>query len=130
MLLKKFLLLFVALCFLSGPAYAFISPEEQAKEAYVEEQAGALFKQLRCLVCDNQSIESSDSDMAKQLRDRIRDMLEKGNHPQDVLLYVHQNYGDEILYNPPLSPKTIFLWTFPFLFLVGGFLVIRKFYKS
>lgn len=109
------------LCFLvalSFPIYAIdysklSTPEKQ--QAYEE-----LTSELRCLVCQNQTIADSNADLAADLRRQVYEMLEKGQSKQDVQNFMTQRYGDFVLYNPPFKAKTSLLWLGPALFLLTG----------
>jgi cytochrome c-type biogenesis protein CcmH len=89
----------------------------------------ALSSELRCLVCQNQTIADSHADLAVDLRNQIRDMLAKGQSSDQVRDYMTQRYGDFVLYKPPFKPTTALLWVGPPLLLlaalVGLFLTLR-----
>ena len=114
----------VALCLLSGvavdagmkSAYA-IAPEEQLSDPLLEERARDLSAQLRCLVCQNQSIDDSDADLAVDLRREVREQLVAGQDDDAILANLQATYGDYILLNPPVNPATYLLWAAPFLLL-------------
>lgn len=76
--------------------------------------------ELRCLVCQNQTIADSHADLAIDLRQQIREMLQKGQTNQQVLQYMTDRYGDFVLYRPPVKATTWFLWFGPGVLLVGG----------
>ena len=114
--------LFVALAvFLwSGPAAA-ISPGEVMADPKLEARARALAKELRCVVCPNQSIDDSDADIAKDLRKVLRERLEAGDSDREVIEHITQRYGDYVLLEPPLKPSTYALWFAPLLFAAIAF---------
>jgi cytochrome c-type biogenesis protein CcmH len=86
-----------------------------------------LSAELRCLVCQNQSIADSNADLAVDLRRQIREQLGSGKSERDVLDFMVQRYGDFVLYRPPLKASTVLLWSGPFLLLgLGIFLLIRR----
>ncbi|WP_286829110.1 MULTISPECIES: cytochrome c-type biogenesis protein [Kordiimonas] len=91
--------------------------EDPAKEAMARE----LMKELRCVVCQNQSIEDSNADIARDLRQIVRERIAMGDTPDNVKAYLVDRYGDYVLLEPPLKPTTYFLWGSPFIFL--GFVV-------
>jgi len=97
---------------------------EQEKNYY------ELIDELRCLVCQNQTIADSNADLAKDLRRQVYEMLQQGKSPQDIIDYMLARYGDFVLYKPPLKSKTILLWAGPAIFLLLGllllFIYIRK----
>ncbi len=88
--------------------------EDPAKEAV----ARAIMKDIRCLQCQNQSIEDSNAGIAKDLRMVVRERLALGDSPDNVRAYLVDRYGDWVLLEPPVKANTYFLWASPFLFLV------------
>jgi cytochrome c-type biogenesis protein CcmH len=87
-----------------------------------EQRAEAIGQQLRCLVCQNESIEDSSAGLAKQLRIIIRQQVVTGASSKDIMRYMVQRYGIFVLLKPPLSPLTLLLYASPFLALLIGFL--------
>ncbi|MEM7304578.1 MAG: cytochrome c-type biogenesis protein [Pseudomonadota bacterium] len=85
-----------------------------------EERYQQILSELRCLVCQNQTIADSPSDLAVDFRVEVRDMLEQGKSNQEILDFMSARYGDFVLYKPPVKPHTWLLWAGPFLFLIGG----------
>jgi cytochrome c-type biogenesis protein CcmH len=79
-----------------------------------------LAAELRCLVCQNQTIADSHADLATDLRRQIREMLQAGKTDQEVLDYMTQRYGDFVLYRPPVKSTTALLWAGPALLAAGG----------
>jgi len=86
--------------------------------------------ELRCLVCQNQTIADSHADLAVDLRNQVREMLRDGRSEEQVLSYMTDRYGDFVLYRPPVKPATLLLWFGPATLLVGGLcalvLVLRR----
>ena len=80
--------------------------------------------ELRCLVCQNQTIADSHADLAQDLRNQVRDMLRQGKSEAEILAYMTQRYGDFVLYRPPVKPITTLLWFGPALLLIGGVIVL------
>jgi len=80
----------------------------------------AISEELRCLVCQNQTIADSHADLALDLRKQVREKLEQGMADKDVIDYMVQRYGDFVRYKPPFKPSTWLLWTGPFILLAGG----------
>ena len=105
------------------PALA-ITPEEILGDPKLEERARALSKQLRCLVCQNQSIDDSDADLAHDLRIEVRRQLIAGHNDEIIIDQIRQKYGDYVLFNPPLDRGTVFLWLAPIGFVGLGVLII------
>ena len=106
--------------FLAGQGLADSQPD-------LDQRVAAIAAELRCLVCQNQSIAESNADLAVDLRRQIREQLKEGRSERDVLDFMVQRYGDFVLYRPPLKASTFLLWGGPFLLLVLGiFLLARK----
>lgn len=119
------LLVGMSLQTLSVPAAFAITAEEQLADPELEARARDLSKQLRCLVCQNQSIDDSDADLAKDLRAEVRKQLLSGADDQTIMADLQEKYGDYVLLNPPVSLATIGLWATPILaLLIGGGLII------
>jgi cytochrome c-type biogenesis protein CcmH len=85
-----------------------------------EARARALFKQLRCLVCQNQSIDDSDADLARDLRIIVRERIQAGESDRQVLAFLTARYGDFVLLKPPVKTATLALWLTPFALLLVG----------
>ena len=80
--------------------------------------------ELRCLVCQNQTIADSHADLAQDLRGQVREMLKKGQSEAQIIDYMTQRYGDFVLYRPPVKSTTALLWAGPALLMVGGLVVL------
>jgi cytochrome c-type biogenesis protein CcmH len=112
-----------ALVLLPFAAHA-VTPGEMLPDPAMEARARAITSELRCLVCQNQSVDDSDASLAKDLRVLVRDKLKEGLSDAQVKDYVHERYGDFVLLRPPVKPGTILLWTAPLIaLLAGGFAV-------
>ena len=111
---------------LGGAAYA-VEPSERLADPALEARARALSRELRCLVCQNQSIDESNADLAHDLRILLRKRLLAGDTDRQVLDYIVARYGQFVLFDPPFEPATYLLWlTPPVLVLgVGLSLVVR-----
>ena len=105
------------------PALA-ITPEEILGDPKLEARARALSKQLRCLVCQNQSIDDSDADLARDLRIEVRRQINAGQSDETIIDQIRQKYGDYVLFNPPLDRGTVFLWLAPIGFVGPAVLII------
>ena len=118
--------LFLALA-LAGPALA-VNPDERLADPVLEARARTLGKELRCLVCQNQSIDDSNADLAHDLRVLVRERLTAGDSDAQVLAYLQARYGNYVLLKPPVDPATWVLWFGPAaVLLVGvGVLVARR----
>jgi cytochrome c-type biogenesis protein CcmH len=88
-----------------------------------------LAHELRCLVCQNQTIADSNAPLAVDLRNQIREQMAAGKSERDVIDFMVQRYGDFVLYRPPLKATTILLWAGPFAFLLLGFFFLIRFLR-
>jgi cytochrome c-type biogenesis protein CcmH len=95
-----------------------------AADPVLEERMLAVASELRCLVCQNQTIADSHADLAVDLRNQVRDMLRKGQSEREIIDYMTARYGDFVLYRPPVKATTALLWYGPGLLLVGGLAVL------
>jgi len=111
-----------------SPAYA-VNPDEILEDPALEARARVVGKELRCLVCQNQSIDDSDADLARDLRVLVREWITQGDSNEEVIDYVVSRYGDFVLLNPPFKLKTYALWFGPWVILVFGVVVIWLFYR-
>ncbi len=110
---------------------SFAMPAARAGEAQpvsadpaLEARVMALSAELRCLVCQNQTIADSHADLAVDLRNRVRDMLQRGDSPEQVKAYMTERYGDFVLYRPPVKNTTALGWYGPAALLVLGVVVL------
>ena len=128
----KFLaLLFVLLTALSPlgamQALAVAVDVDALADPALDQRARVIARQLRCLVCQNQSIEDSNADLARDLRQLVRDRLKAGDNDDQVIAYIVARYGDWVLLNPPVNPRTYLLWAAPILIAGAGLiLTVRR----
>jgi cytochrome c-type biogenesis protein CcmH len=116
----------LALCCFLIPAHA-VQPDEILKDPALEARARHLSQELRCLVCQNQSIDDSNAELARDLRVLVRERLSAGDSDAAVLTFVEARYGEFVLLRPRLSPHTVLLWLTPILLLAGTiFLLWRR----
>ncbi|TIW15736.1 MAG: cytochrome c-type biogenesis protein CcmH [Mesorhizobium sp.] len=116
------LVLLLAL-FLAGAAQA-VKPDEVLQDPALEARARALSEGLRCMVCQNQSIDESDADLARDLRILVRQRLVAGDTDQQVMDYIVSRYGEFVLLKPRFSLRNALLWGTPVLLLLAGGLFI------
>ena len=95
-----------------------VEPDEILADQKLENVARLIGKELRCLVCQNEDIENSNADIARDLRKLVRKMLSEGKTKDEIMSYVHSRYGDFILFNPPVRFDTSLLWLLPIIFLI------------
>tara|TARA_B100000427_G_scaffold318539_1_gene315829 strand:- start:355 stop:834 length:480 start_codon:yes stop_codon:yes gene_type:complete len=110
------------------PAKA-VNPDEMLPDPTMEARARDISKHLRCLVCQNQSIDDSDAGLARDLRVLVRERLKAGDTNAQVIEYVVDRYGDFVLLNPPVKKSTILLWAGPGIVAILGILAMVLFYR-
>ena len=110
----------VALVFAGLQPALAVQPDEVLSDPNLEARARVLSKELRCMVCQNQSIDDSDAPLARDLRVLVRDRLKAGDSDTDVLHFLTSRYGDFVLLRPPFRWRTLLLWLGPLMLLVGG----------
>ncbi len=115
------------LLMLAGASVVAMEAKPMAKDTVLEEKVMEISFELRCLVCQNQTIADSDAELAVDLRNQVREMIVAGKTEEEIVDYMVVRYGDFILYRPPVQPTTYLLWFGPFiLFAVGlGVLVMN-----
>ena len=101
-----------------------------SQDEEIDKRVNALALELRCLVCQNQTLADSNAPLAVDLRNQIREQLKAGKSEQDVVNFLVARYGDFVLYRPPFKASTVALWAGPFLILVfGAWLLLRRIRK-
>ena len=128
MTLKKKFILFFSILLLSFFISISLSvePDEIMNDINQETRARNISKEIRCLVCQNQSIDDSSAPLAKDLRILIRKKISDGETDKQIYTFLTERYGDFILLNPPFKISTFILWIFPFiLFAIGTFVILR-----
>lgn len=111
-----------------SPALAFRN-DQPLEDPALEARAADLFTELRCLVCQNQSIAESDADLARDLRQIVRERLAAGDSDDQVEAYLVARYGDFVLLRPPVKPATYLLWFAPALLVIGAGIVVAFYFR-
>ena len=120
----KLLLALLTLLMLALPAAA-VDPSEVLDDPALEARARALSAQLRCLVCQNQSIDDSNADLAREIRVIVRERLVAGDTDQQVIQYLVDRYGEYVLLQPVIAPHTLLLWSAaPIVLVIGGIAIV------
>ena len=126
------LLLSFIVCFLlvaaASPAHA-VRPDEMLADPVLEARAREVSRELRCLVCRNQSIDDSDADLAHDLRVLVRERLKSGDSNDQTIGFVRARYGDFVLLRPPFAIGTALLWGGPLLVLLLGAFAVARLYR-
>lgn len=100
-----------------------VEPDEILDNPNLEQRAKQIGQQLRCLVCQNEDIQNSNADIAKDLRILVRKLLVQNKSDKEIIKFVHDRYGDFVLFSPPLRPDTMGLWLLP-----AGFFILMIFF--
>lgn len=90
----------------------------------LEKKVNEIASELRCLVCQNQTIADSSAGLAVDLKNQVREMVAKGQSQEEIVEFMVHRYGDFVLYRPPLKPTTIILWVGPFVLMVAGIVIL------
>ena len=119
------------LSLLAGVAQATDSATEAALAAdpVAEKRLQAISSELRCLVCQNQTIADSNAELAQDLRREVRSMIQSGQSDQQIIDFMVARYGDFVLYRPPFNSITLLLWGGPAVLLIGGLLALRRYIR-
>ena len=104
--------------------------QPSAADPVLEERVMKLSKELRCLVCQNETLADSRADLAEDLRGQIREQMKAGKSDKEIIAYLTDRYGKFILYNPPVDPTTYLLWFGPFILLLAGLTVLFRYLKQ
>jgi cytochrome c-type biogenesis protein CcmH len=115
-------LLFIFLLMMSGSSYAVDT--HQLSDPKQQEAYETLTKELRCLVCQNQTIADSNAELAGDLRRQVYEMLQQGKSREEIVRFMTDRYGDFVLYKPPFQGKTSVLWIAPVVFLLIGLITV------
>ena len=101
-----------------------------AEDPVIEQRLMAISEELRCLVCQNESLAGSRADLAQDLRREVRELLKAGKSDQKVKDFLVSRYGDFVLYRPQIKPTTYLLWAGPFLLLLAGLFGLIRFLRA
>ena len=116
-------LAFFIIQFFLNVSYA-VEPDEILKNQEYELRARNISKNIRCMICQNQSIDESNAPLAKDLRIVIRNKIKEGNNDKEIYKFLTDRYGDFILLKPPFNLNTLGLWFLPFIFLILGIYIV------
>ena len=126
--MRRFVFIIVALFVFASPAFAVL-PDEVLSDPALEARARALSQTLRCLVCQNQSIDDSDAPLARDLRILVRERLKAGDSDQQIREFLIARYGKFVLLQPEKDRSTFLLWATPLLVLLFGGLILVRFFR-
>ncbi len=120
MTIRNYLFLFIVLLYSVAPDGVV----QAAEDAALEQRVQRLSEELRCLVCQNQSLADSHADLAVDLKNQVREKFKQGASEQDVIAFMTERYGDFVLYRPPVKATTWLLWFGPGLLMVAGLIAL------
>ena len=131
-MLKRYIVLLLAILLIQiTPINSYsVEPDEILKNEKHELRARSISKNVRCMICQNQSIDESNAELAKDLRILIRNKVEEGLSDKEIYNFLTERYGDFILLKPPLNLNTYFLWFLPLIFLLIGMAIIINLNKK
>src|SRR5260370_14908287 len=122
-------LLFFFAVLLCLPAIANAKEAKPVEDPQIEQRMQALTQQLRCLVCQSETLADSQADWAADVRQIIREQMKAGQSDQEIIAFLTQRFGDYVLYKPPVKATTYLLWFVPFVLLVGDTLMLYRYVK-
>ena len=125
-MINKTFIIIISICliqFFSNNSYT-VEPDEVLKNQKQELRARDISKNIRCMVCQNQSIDESNAPLAKDLRILIRNKIKEGNRDKEIYKFLTDRYGDFILLKPAFKFNTLALWLLPFIFAVIGIFIV------
>tara|TARA_B100000446_G_scaffold7096_1_gene6919 strand:+ start:71 stop:508 length:438 start_codon:yes stop_codon:yes gene_type:complete len=125
-ILRKIIIIIVAIGitqFFSNNCFA-VEPDEILEDQKQELRARDISKNIRCMICQNQSIDESNAPLAKDLRVLIRNKIREGKNNEEIYIFLTDRYGDFILLKPPLKLSTLALWFLPFIFFIVGVFIV------
>ena len=126
MILNKTFIIIISICltqFFSNNSYT-VEPDEILQNQKQELRARNISKNIRCMICQNQSIDESNAPLAKDLRILIRNKIKDGDKDEEIYKFLTDRYGDFILLKPPLKLTTLALWFLPFIFFAIGIFIV------
>ncbi|MEO7971383.1 MAG: cytochrome c-type biogenesis protein [bacterium] len=130
MQLAKRIVLLITVLFGAWVCMPAKEAQPSAADPVLEERVMKLSRELRCLVCQNETLADSRADLAEDLRTQIREQMKAGKSDKEIINYLTTRYGKFILYNPPVDPTTYMLWFGPFVLLLGGLLLLFRYVKQ
>lgn len=116
----------LAVCLSAGVLARALDANGQIEDPVLQARYERITKDLRCLVCQNESIADSNVELASDLRRQVREMLSAGKSDDAIFDFMTDRYGEFVRFNPPLEPKTLLIWGAPFLVLVLGVVIIFR----
>ena len=126
----QFAIFSLALITAAGFAVSAKEAQPSAADPVLEERVMKLSRELRCLVCQNETLADSRADLAEDLRNQIREQMKAGKSDKEIITFLTDRYGKFVLYRPPVDPTTYLLWFGPFVLLLAGLLLLFRYVKQ
>lgn len=127
----RLLLLLLFVCLIASATFAQVRRERPVPDdPALEKRLQNLSQELRCLVCQNETLAESRADLAEDLRDEIRQQMKAGKSDKEIVAFLTERYGQFILYRPQVTPATYLLWFGPFVLLLVGLVVLFAYIKQ
>jgi len=126
----QFAIFSLALITAAGFAVSAKEAQPSAADPVLEERVMTLSRELRCLVCQNETLADSRADLAEDLRNQIREQMKAGKSDKEIITFLTDRYGKFVLYRPPVDPTTYLLWFGPFVLLLAGLLLLFRYVKQ
>jgi cytochrome c-type biogenesis protein CcmH len=126
--MKRMVATLLVLSFAAVAVWAQARPA--ADDPVLEQRVNALSQELRCLVCQNETLADSRADLAQDLRNQIREQMKAGKSDKEIIAFLTERYGEFILYRPPVKPTTYLLWFGPFVLLIAGLVFLFRHLKA
>ena len=123
-------LFFLIIFLFSFPINSYSNVIDNDKVEQIENRIKSINQNIRCLVCESQTIDESNSPLAKDLRSIVRSKVLNNETDESIYNYFRERYGDYIIMKPPFKNSTLFLWIAPFIFLIFGFVLILKYQRK
>jgi cytochrome c-type biogenesis protein CcmH len=120
------LLIAVVLCILAGVSASALDANGQLEDPALQARFEDIAKDLRCLVCQNESIADSNVELASDLRRQVREMLVAGKSDDEIFDFMTDRYGEFVRFNPPVDRKTVLIWGAPFIVVLFGVVIIFR----
>ncbi len=106
------------------------APPSSGEDSAIEKRLNELSKELRCLVCQNETLADSQAELAQDLRREVREQIKAGKSDKEIISFLTERYGQFILYRPQVTPTTYLLWFGPFVFLIAGLLILFRYIRQ
>ena len=125
---QRLILIVVLFCTLTSGSWAK-EAELLAEDPVVEQRLISISEEMRCLVCQIESLAGSRADLALDLRRELRELITQGKSDEEIRTFMVDRYGDFVLYRPPVRPTTWLLWLGPFILLIGGVIILLRYVR-